>query len=218
MIPSLPSGLSIFWGFFTTADYTIEELGAVLIPMALFRKSGPTDPLAVTMAGVKLGDRLLAMGMRDTALIAALAAKSGLTGRACAVDADEALVKSGAAAIEREGALVEATRAPWGMLPYDESSFDVAVVRDVFMTLPAQARALAASEAHRVLRPGGRVVVIEAAPRGGLVGALLNRQQGDPDYAPSGGAIAVLVRGGFAAVRQLADHEGQIFVEGVKKA
>jgi ubiquinone/menaquinone biosynthesis C-methylase UbiE len=186
--------------------------------MAFFRKSAPGDPLAVTMAGVKLGDRVLAMGMRDTTLIAALAAKSGLTGRACAVDADEARVKSAAAAIEREGALVEATRAPWGMLPYDDDSFDVVVVRDVFMILPSQARALAASGLLRVLRPGGRIVVIEPAPRGGLVGALLNRQQGDPDYAPSGGAIAVLTGAGFAAVRQLAEHEGQIFVEGIKKA
>ena len=122
--------------------------------MAFFRKSAPGDPLAVTMAGVKLGDRVLAMGMRDTTLIAALAAKSGLTGRACAVDADEARVKSAAAAIEREGALVEATRAPWGMLPYDDDSFDVVVVRDVFMILPSQARALAASGLLRVLRPG----------------------------------------------------------------
>ena len=185
--------------------------------MAFFRRSAPTDPVAVTMAGVKLGDRVLVMGMRDTALIAALAVKSGLTGRACAVDADEARVKSGAAVIEHEGALVDATRAPWGMLPFDERSFDLVVVRDVLMDLPSQARALAAGEALRVLRPGGRVMVIEAAPRGGLLGALLNRQQSDPDYIGSGGAVAELNRAGFAAVRQLAQHEGQVFIEGIKK-
>jgi ubiquinone/menaquinone biosynthesis C-methylase UbiE len=185
--------------------------------MPFFRKSAPSDPLAVTMAAVKLGDRFLAVGMRDTALIAALAAKSGLTGRACAVDADEARVKAGAAAIEREGALVDAVHAPWGLLPYDDESFDVAVVGGVLMTLAAQARALAASGVHRVLRPGGRVVVIEPAQRGGLVGALLNRQQADPDYITSGGAVATLTQAGFAAVRQLAEHQGQIFIEGIKK-
>jgi ubiquinone/menaquinone biosynthesis C-methylase UbiE len=186
--------------------------------MPFFRKSAPSEPLAVTMAAVKLGDRFLAVGMRDTALIAALAAKSGLTGRACAVDADEARVTAGAAAIEREGALVEAVRAPWGMLPYDDESFDVAVMGDVLMTLSGQARALAASGVYRVLRPGGRAVVIEPAPRGGLVGALLNRQQADPDYLASGGAVAALTHAGFAAVRQLAEHQGQIFIEGIKKA
>jgi ubiquinone/menaquinone biosynthesis C-methylase UbiE len=186
--------------------------------MPFFRKSAPSEPLAVTMAGVKLGDRFLALGIRDTALIAALAVKAGLTGRACAVDADEARVKAGGAAIEREGALVEATCTPWGMLPFNDDSFDVAVVRDLLMTLPAYARAAAASGLHRVLRPGGRVVVIEPAPRGGLVGSLLNRQQSDPDYAPSGGAVTALRQAGFVAVRQLAEQEGQVFVEGIKKA
>ncbi len=169
--------------------------------MGFFRKSAPTEPLAVTIAGVKLGDRFLALGIRDTGLIAALAVKAGLTGRACAVDADEARVKTGGAAIEREGALVEVTHAPWGILPFDDGSFDVAVARDVFMTLPSQARALAASGLHRVLRPGGRVIVIEPAPRGGLVGALLKRQPSDPDYATSGGAVRALTQAGFVAVQ-----------------
>jgi ubiquinone/menaquinone biosynthesis C-methylase UbiE len=186
--------------------------------MAFFRKSAPSDPLAVTMAGVKLGDRLLAIGLGDPGLTAALAAKAGLTGRACGVDADEARAKSAAAAIEREGVLIEASRAPWGMLPFDEGSFDVVVVRDVLMDLPAQARALAACEARRVLRPGGRVIVVEAAPRGGLVGALLNRQKSDPDYSASGGAVNALTRAGFVAVRQLAEHDGLTFVEGIRKA
>jgi len=186
--------------------------------MPFFRKSAPSDPLAVTMAGVKLGDRFLAIGLADPPLTAALAAKVGLTGRAAAVDADEARVKNGAAAIERDGVLIEATRAPWGMLPFDNSSFDVVVVRDVLMELPPQARTLAGGEALRVLRPGGRIVVIEAAPRGGLIGALLNRQQSDPDYAASGGAVTTLTRAGFVAVRQLAEHEGDVFVEGIKKA
>ncbi len=185
--------------------------------MGFFRKSTPTDALGVTMAGVKLGDRFLALGVGDTALVAALAVKAGLTGRACAVDADAERVKTGAAAIEREGALVDVTQAPWGALPFEDGSFDVAVVRDVFMMVPAHTRGAAAAGLLRVLRPGGRVMVIEPAPRGGIVGSLLNRQQIDPDYAASGGAVAVLTKAGFAAVRQLAEHEGQIFVEGIKR-
>jgi len=185
--------------------------------MAFFRKSAPTEPMAVTMAGVKMGDRLLAVGARDSALIAALAAKTGLSGRACAVDADAERVKAAGPAIEREGSLVEVTRAPWGMLPYDEKSFDVVVVRDVLMTLPADARSLAAGELLRVLRPGGRAVVIESAPRGGI-GALFNKIEMDSTYVSSGGAVKALSRAGFAATRVLAEHEGLIFVEGVKRA
>jgi cyclopropane fatty-acyl-phospholipid synthase-like methyltransferase len=38
------------------------------------------------MVGVKLGDRLLQIGCGDGGLFAALAAKTGLTGRAAAID------------------------------------------------------------------------------------------------------------------------------------
>ncbi|MBW8713960.1 MAG: NAD(P)-dependent alcohol dehydrogenase, partial [Acidobacteria bacterium] len=56
--------------------------------MGWFRRAAPTEPLAITMTGVKLGDRLLVIGAGDPRLIAALATKSGLTGRASVVDAD----------------------------------------------------------------------------------------------------------------------------------
>ena len=45
------------------------------------------DPLAVTMAGVKLGDRCWSSARATCALTAALAIKAGLTGRACVLDA-----------------------------------------------------------------------------------------------------------------------------------
>lgn len=183
--------------------------------MGLFRKAA-AEPLAVTMTGVKLGDRVLIVGVRDTALVAALAAKSGLSGQASAIDADAERVKAAGPAIEREGALVDVARAPWGMLPFDESSFDVAVIRDVLMTLPADARSLAAGELLRVLRPGGRAIVIETAPRGGF-GALFNKVEMDSSYVSSGGAQKTLARAGFGAVRQLAEHDGLVFVEGIKR-
>ena len=49
-------------------------------------KSSTLDPLNVSMAGAKLGDRLIVVGCSDPQLIAALAGKTGLTGRAVAVD------------------------------------------------------------------------------------------------------------------------------------
>ena len=59
------------------------------------------------MAAVKLGSGFLAVGTRDPKLIASLAVKAGLTGRACVVDDDEARLAKAAAAIEQEGALIE---------------------------------------------------------------------------------------------------------------
>lgn len=181
--------------------------------MALFRKS-TQEPLAVTMAGVKLGQRLLAVGPRDPKLVARLAAKAGLTGRACLVDADEAGLASAAAAIEQEGALVEATRAPYGMWPFEEDSFDVAVIPDLLPSLTPDVRVRCISEVLRVLRPGGRAIVIERAARGGLVGALLGGARITSAYE---GPVELLRSNGFAAVRQLSEADGVTFVEGIKK-
>lgn len=182
--------------------------------MGLFRKTAPGEPLAVTIAGVKLGNRLLGVGVRDPALIAVLGGKAGLTGTTCAVDADEAAVKKAAASIEAAGVLAEVTRAPWGMWPYGQGSFDVAVVRDLLPTLTSDNRARCVSEMLRVLRPGGRAVVIEPAPRGGF-GAIFNRRTVDQSYR---GPLQALKDAGFAAVRELAESDGVLYVEGIKRA
>jgi SAM-dependent methyltransferase len=190
--------------------------------MGLFRKSAPGEPLAVTMAAVKLGDRFLAVGVRDPALVAVLSAKAGLTGTACAVDADETAVARAAAAIERDGALAEVTCAPWGMWPYDEGSFDVALIRDLLPTLTPDERMRTLWEVVRVLRPGGRALVIEPAPRGGF-GAILtgwggSRPLGGSRTAPPyEGPVKALKEGGFAAVRLLAEVNGVTYAEGIKR-
>ena len=179
--------------------------------MALFRKSS-AEPLAVTMAGVKLGHRLLAVGTRDPKTVALLALKTGLTGRTCVVDDDEARLTEAASAIEREGALIEPTRAPYGMWPFDSDSFDVAVLPHMLRTLPPDGRRRCLSEVYRVLRHGGRAIVIEPARRGGF-GALLTRSQGDAPYTD---AVRDLQAAGFNAVRELAEAEGVIYAEGIK--
>lgn len=170
--------------------------------MGIFRRSAG-EPLTVTMPGVKLGDRFLSVGVRDARLIAALATKAGLTGRACAVDAEEPRAASGAGAIEAEGALVEVEHAPWDRLPYDAGSFDVAVARDVLSSLSGDERLRCASEALRVLRGGGRFVIIESTKRA---------------HAAADSLTAPLTNAGFAAVRVLAEADKTIFVEGIKKA
>ena len=182
--------------------------------MGWFRKQAPAEPLGVTMAAVKLGERMLAVGVRNPVLTAQLAVKAGLTGRACVVDDDEERLAKAAAAIEQEGALVEAVRAPYGMWPFDDGSFDVAVIADLLSTLTPDVRVRCVSEVLRVLRPGGRAIVLEGMPRGGF-GALLHRSAADPKYP---GAIASLRDAGFAAVRQIAEADGVLYVEGIKKA
>lgn len=181
--------------------------------MGLFRKSAG-EPLPVVMAAVKLGQRLLAVGATDPGLIAQLATKAGLTGRACVVDPDAERLAAGAAAIEQQGALVEPSHAPFGGWPYESESFDVVVMARILPLLDQESRARCAADVMRVLRGGGRAIAIDPGKRTGL-GALLGRGTTDPAYR---GGAAVLQAAGFTAVRELAEAEGFVFVEGIKRA
>ena len=181
------------------------------------KKAAPAEPLAVSMSGVKLGDRLLVLGCGDATLIAQLALKTGLTGHACALDENSARTQAAAKAVEREGALIEPLTAPWTSLPLASAAFDVVVVRDVLATLDTHRRAPVLAEVLRVLRPGGRCIAIEGSTRGGLA-ALLQGSGATAEYTSSGGAERALSTVGFRAVRTLAERGGLRFVEGVKSA
>lgn len=180
--------------------------------MGWFRETADTEPLAVSMAGIRLGNRLLVVGCSDPKLIAAIAVKTGLTGRACALDENGALAASAQAIIEREGALVETFTAPPTMMPLDGESFDVVVIRNLLRELPADRRAGCLREVMRVVRGGGRCLVIDNARRGGL-GALFGGST-PADY----NAVETMQQQGFKAVRILAERDGLAFVEGVKPA
>jgi ubiquinone/menaquinone biosynthesis C-methylase UbiE len=159
-----------------------------------FRRS-TLDPLSVSMTGVKLADRVLVIGCGDARFIAALGAKSGLTGRMCALDESPGRAREAEHIALREGALIESFAAPYHALPFDPDTFDVVVVREL-----TASRSAMLEQAHRVLRSGGRCMVIHAPPPDG-VPALLND----------------LTRAGFVAVRSLAEREGLAFVEAVRK-
>lgn len=168
------------------------------------------------MVGVRMGDRFLQIGARNGRLFATLAAKVGLTGRACAVDADESRVAAARHAATAAGVLVEVERSPFDRLPFDAGSFDVVLLFHVISTMSPEVRVRCLQQTLGLLRPGGRCMVIEGTPRGGL-GGLFNRSARDTSYVTTGGAERALREEGFAAVRCLADRDGEAFFEGVRK-
>jgi ubiquinone/menaquinone biosynthesis C-methylase UbiE len=180
--------------------------------MLKLRKTEPGEPLVVTMAAVRMGDRLLVIGCSEPGVIAQLAAKPGLTGRACAVDETPERTARAAAAAEREGALLEVATAPLTTLPYEAESFDVVVVSHLLPRLTEERRLAAVAEAVRVTRAGGRCVVLQARRRGGLAALF----PGAPGMTASE-IEATMESAGLRAVRTIAERDGLIFVEGARR-
>ena len=187
------------------------------MPLFRLKKSGGPRDVEISMAGLKLGSKVLQLHGRDSGLIATLAGVVGLSGQACAVVLDQAQAEAFERASAAEGVLVEVTVAPLRTLPYDPGSFDVVVIKNVLGDLRQNIRVACLQQAHRVLRPGGRCLVIEQAMRGGL-GALFSRQSLDRQYATFDGARGALKAEGFRGVRLLADRDGKSFTEGTRGA
>ena len=180
--------------------------------MLKLRKTTPGEPLILAMTALRMGDRLLVMGCAEPKGVALFATKVGLTGRACAVDEDMAHTASAAQAAERQGALLETFTAPVTMLPFDHGSFDVVIVHHLLRLVQPDRRVAALAEAARVLRTGGRCVVVEASRRGGLAALF-----GGGSSLAAGDVEALMSSAVFRGVRTLAGREGLVFVEGGKR-
>jgi ubiquinone/menaquinone biosynthesis C-methylase UbiE len=182
--------------------------------MIPFRPKSDPHMLAVGMTSVKMGDQIAQIGCADGGRLGAIAAKVGLSGRAAAVVPDEAAAARAQKGAANAGVLLEVDVAPPTRLPLEDNIFDLVIVDDtggLLAMMRAEDRVLAVREALRILRPGGRVMVIGAVPRGGL-GAIFTRAQSGPPFDPK----PSLEGDGFKFVRHLAEREGLRFVEGLK--
>jgi ubiquinone/menaquinone biosynthesis C-methylase UbiE len=184
----------------------------------MFLKRSDPFGLVVGMTSVKMGDRLLQIGCAHGGRLGAIAVRVGLSGRAVAVVPDEASAARARKGAADAGVLVEIEIAPASQLPLEDQAFDLAILDDtggLLGSMRVEDRATAIGELHRVLRPGGRAMIIGVAARSGL-GALLSPPPPGALFAASGDATVVLQSGGFTAVRTLAEREGLVFVEGIR--
>jgi ubiquinone/menaquinone biosynthesis C-methylase UbiE len=185
----------------------------------LRKSSVEREPLAVTMTGVRMGERVLQIGLGDARLTSMLAAKPGLSGHAALVVRDEGEAERARAVASESGLLVDVHIAPMHALPLADRAFDVVIVHDAaaaLAPLDARMRVQAIADSHRVLRPGGRMVALEPGTPTGLLAKLRGAQPPDTAYNASGGTLATLQAAGFKAVRLLADRDGYRFFEGLK--
>jgi ubiquinone/menaquinone biosynthesis C-methylase UbiE len=176
----------------------LSELFANNILVKLLRGDAARYDLIASMVGAKLGERLLLMGGADGRLLAALGAKTGLTGTIAAVEPDKETATRVLTDATKAGVLADAYASEDGSMPFDVNSFDIAVIP--FPANEGAALTAPLNEAFRVLRDGGRVSIIT--------------RSGNTSSSP---IVAAIQQAGFRAARLLAERDKLVFYEGVKK-
>jgi hypothetical protein len=177
-----------------------------------FFRQPQLDPLQVSMTGVRMGEAFVIVGCDDAVLLAGLGAKVGMSGGAAAVVFDEHQAVRARSAAAREGVLLDLKIARDGTVPFEATSFDMAVVDDTqggFANRPAEVRATVLAGLRRVLRAGGRIEVVEGLGSSGIFAK--------PTSRPTGyDAVKELEGAGFKPVRVLAEVTSFRFVEGLR--
>jgi demethylmenaquinone methyltransferase/2-methoxy-6-polyprenyl-1,4-benzoquinol methylase len=125
---------------------------------------------AVRLSGAKEGSSVLdcATGTGDLALV--FKRKVGTSGRVVGTDFCPEMLESAPAKAARAGLQVEFQVADALALPFADDSFDVASIAFGIRNVDDPVKCL--KEMARVVRPGGRVVVLEFGQPNGAFGAL----------------------------------------------
>ncbi len=122
-----------------------------------------TDAEILARAGVASGDRVLDVGTGPGYLALAASKLVGLDGGAVGIDASAEMIARARILAARRGSHADYVVASAEALPFGEASFDVAVSRLVFHHLPGDVKTKALAEIARVLKPGGRLVLVDLA-------------------------------------------------------
>ncbi len=113
----------------------------------------------VQIAGVRKGDRVLDVAGGTADLSLAFARKVGPTGQVWLTDINHAMLSVGRDRVVDKGMLLPVAQCDAEKLPFPDNHFDVVTVAFGLRNMTHKDQAIA--EMRRVLKPGGRLLVLE---------------------------------------------------------
>ncbi len=126
----------------------------------------------VKAARLKAGEAVLDVGCGTGDLTLRAARRVGAEGRAAGIDASPNMIKIARRKAAKKSRDVDFRVAPIEDLPFTDGEFDAALSSLMIHHLPDDLKLRGLAEVRRVLKPGGRLVVVDLKPGKGIVGFL----------------------------------------------
>jgi ubiquinone/menaquinone biosynthesis C-methylase UbiE len=127
-------------------------------------KEGEMREKALRLARLSRGESVLDIGCGTGTLAIAAKRHVGESGMACGVDASPQMLARAIKKARKAGLNIDFRNAAVEALPYRDSQFDVVLSTLMLHHLPGKVREQCAREIRRVLKPGGRVLLIDFGP------------------------------------------------------
>lgn len=173
----------------------------------------------ISIAGIKKGDRVLDVGC-GTGTLTILAKKEvGEEGCVCGIDAALEMIEVARKKASREGVDIDFRPGVIEALPFEDSSFDVVLSSLMLHHLPEDLKLRGLKEVFRVLKPDGRLLIVDFDTPTNLLGKVLSYILSFEEYVESNleGIIPrIMEQVGFKEVRRCGSKYGVIsFIKGI---
>src|SRR3989442_9239674 len=134
-----------------------------------------THGAVVDLAALRAGERVLDVGCGTGSLAVALKASAGPTGSVHGIDASREMIEVARRNATRAGVDVSFQVGLAEAIPFPNGTFDLVVSQLAIHHLPDDLKQSAFGEMHRVLKPGGRCLVVDFEPPKSITGRLVAR-------------------------------------------